>query len=201
MNVFVLLNLGNSSSGTPLTSIVFFSYYGIQWCPKTAWLQTFFKRSSFFIRQNKEIHTGLELLDYRIFICGWTIPLRHVTFKPLLQPKYGSCITLLLSIEKVILSESGEKYAQIKHRLEAKKIQNRGWTFHWRKRYYGLYFGQKIYGLKLKTLGCSFLLYKTTEQLMKLGIGDWCAIDEIINLPKSIPKKTQTHMLLEWPES
>ncbi len=82
-----------------------------------------------------------------------------------------------------------------------KKIQNRGWTFHWRKRYYGLYFGQKLYGLKLKTLGCSFLLYKTTEQLMKLGIGDWCAIDEIINLPKSIPKKTQTHMLLEWPES
>ncbi len=49
MNVFVLLNtkedilknVGDSSSGAPLTSIVFiFSYYGSQWCPKTAWLQT-----------------------------------------------------------------------------------------------------------------------------------------------------------------
>ncbi len=37
-----------SSSGAPLTSIVFFfSYYGSQWCPKTAWLQTFFRISSF----------------------------------------------------------------------------------------------------------------------------------------------------------
>ncbi len=26
---------------------IFFSYYGSQWCPKTAWLQTFFKISSF----------------------------------------------------------------------------------------------------------------------------------------------------------
>ncbi len=28
-------------------SIFFFSYYGSQWCPKTAWLQTFFQISSF----------------------------------------------------------------------------------------------------------------------------------------------------------
>ncbi len=47
----------HSSSGAPLTSIVFFfSYYGSQWCPKTAWLQTFFKISSFvFSRTNKFI--------------------------------------------------------------------------------------------------------------------------------------------------
>ncbi len=54
-----------SSSGAQLTSIVFFSYYGSQWCPKTVWLQTFFKISLFKIsvRQNKEIHKGLELLE------------------------------------------------------------------------------------------------------------------------------------------
>ncbi len=45
-----------SSSGAPLTSIVLFSYYGSQWCPKRAWLQTFFKISSFvFGRTNKFI--------------------------------------------------------------------------------------------------------------------------------------------------
>ncbi len=42
-----------SSSGAPLTSIVFFSYYGSQWCPKTAWLQTFFKISSFVFGRTK----------------------------------------------------------------------------------------------------------------------------------------------------
>ncbi len=35
---------------------IFFSYYGSQWCPKTAWLQTFFKISCFvFNRTNKFI--------------------------------------------------------------------------------------------------------------------------------------------------
>ncbi len=44
-----------SSSGAPLTSIVFFfSYYGSQWCPKTAWLQTFFKISSFVFSRTKK---------------------------------------------------------------------------------------------------------------------------------------------------
>ncbi len=42
-----------SSSGAPLTSIVFFSYYGSQWCPKTAWLQTFFRISSFVFSRTK----------------------------------------------------------------------------------------------------------------------------------------------------
>ncbi len=42
-----------SSSGAPLTLIVFFSYYGSQWCPKTAWLQTFFKISSFVFGRTK----------------------------------------------------------------------------------------------------------------------------------------------------
>ncbi len=44
-----------SSSGAPLTSIVFFfSYYGSQWCPKTARLQTFFKIASFVFRRTKK---------------------------------------------------------------------------------------------------------------------------------------------------
>ncbi len=34
--------------------IVFFSYYGSQWCPKTAWLQTFFKISSFVFGRTKK---------------------------------------------------------------------------------------------------------------------------------------------------
>ncbi len=43
-----------NSSGAPLTSIVFFSYYGSQWCPKTAWLQTFFKISSVVFSRTKK---------------------------------------------------------------------------------------------------------------------------------------------------
>ncbi len=42
-----------SSSGAPLTSMVFCSYYGSQWCPKTIWLQTFFKISSFLFGRTK----------------------------------------------------------------------------------------------------------------------------------------------------
>ncbi len=52
-----------SSSGAPLTSIVFFfSYYGSQWSPKTAWLQTL-QNIFLCVRQNKDIQTGLELLE------------------------------------------------------------------------------------------------------------------------------------------
>ncbi len=52
-----------SSSGAPLTStVLFFSYYGSQWCPKTAWLQTFFKISSFvFSRTNTFIQVWIYL--------------------------------------------------------------------------------------------------------------------------------------------
>ncbi len=68
--------------------------------------------------------------------------------------KYESYIHVFSS-EKVVSSESGEKYADIKHYLQAKTAQNsskqicwwilmsednREWTFsHWRKRYYGLW--------------------------------------------------------------
>ncbi len=50
-----------SSSGAPLTSIVFFSYYGSQWCPKTAWLQTFFRISSFVFSRTK---TFIQVWNY-----------------------------------------------------------------------------------------------------------------------------------------
>ncbi len=55
------------------------------------------------------------------------------------------------------MSESGDKYAQIKHSLHAKRVINQysgfwgkrttgDWLFHWRKHYYGIwYFGQKWY--------------------------------------------------------
>ncbi len=33
---------------------IFFSYYGSQWCPKTSWLQTFFKISSFVFSRTKK---------------------------------------------------------------------------------------------------------------------------------------------------
>ncbi len=53
-----------SSSGAPLTSIDMFSYYGSQWCPKTAQTTvTNFLQNIFHCVQNKEIHTGSELLE------------------------------------------------------------------------------------------------------------------------------------------
>ncbi len=40
---------------------IFFSYYGSQWCPKTAWLQTFFKISSFVFGRTKKL---IEVWNY-----------------------------------------------------------------------------------------------------------------------------------------
>ncbi len=47
-----------SSSGS---YYFFFSYYGSQWCPKTAWLQTFFKISSFVFSRTK---TFIQVWNY-----------------------------------------------------------------------------------------------------------------------------------------
>ncbi len=46
-----------------MTSIVGKKYYGSQWCPRSAIFPTFFRISSFSVQQNKDIHTGLELLE------------------------------------------------------------------------------------------------------------------------------------------
>ncbi len=58
---------------------IFFSYYGSQWCPKTAWLQTFFKISSFVFSRTK---TFIQVWNYlrvsywwQNFHFGWTVPL------------------------------------------------------------------------------------------------------------------------------
>ncbi len=60
--------------GTIDSHSIYFSYHGNQWCPKTAWLQTFFKISSFvFSRTKKFIQVWGCVND--IFIFGWTIPL------------------------------------------------------------------------------------------------------------------------------
>ncbi len=40
---------------------IFFSYYGSQWCPKTAWLQSFFKISSFVFGRTK---TFIKVWNY-----------------------------------------------------------------------------------------------------------------------------------------
>ncbi len=56
-----------SSSGAPLTSIVFFSYYGSQWCPKTAWLQTFFRISSFVFSRTKKF---IQVWNH-LRVCKW----------------------------------------------------------------------------------------------------------------------------------
>ncbi len=70
MNVFVLLNtkediLKNEGNRAVLghhwLPSYFFFYYGSQWCPKTAWLQTFFRISSFvFSRTN----TFIQVWNY-----------------------------------------------------------------------------------------------------------------------------------------
>ncbi len=82
--VFVLLNtkediLKNVGNRAVLGHQYFFSYYGSQWCPKTAWLQTFFKISSFVFGRTKNSYrfgtTWGWVNDDRIFIFGWTIPL------------------------------------------------------------------------------------------------------------------------------
>ncbi len=62
MNVFVLLNTKEDILKNVRNRAVlghhwlpyFFSYYGSQWCPKTDWLQTFFRISSFVFGRTKK---------------------------------------------------------------------------------------------------------------------------------------------------
>ncbi len=86
-----------SSSGAPLTSIVFFSYYGSQWCPKTAWLQTFFRISSFVFSKTKIF---MQVWNY---LSGskwqneeWTIPLRHLKIIIIVLPYMSVTVNILL---------------------------------------------------------------------------------------------------------
>ncbi len=92
MNVFILLNtkedilknVGNRAVlGTIDFNCIFFSYYGGQMCPKTAWLQTFFIISSFVFSRTKtfkQVWTYLSWgwVNYDNFhFLGWTTPLKE----------------------------------------------------------------------------------------------------------------------------
>ncbi len=50
-----------SHCGALLTSMFFFSYYGSQWCLKTAWLQTYLQISSFVFSRTK---TFIQVWNY-----------------------------------------------------------------------------------------------------------------------------------------
>ncbi len=52
-----------SSSGAPLTSIVFFFLIWKSMVPKNSLITNFLQNIFFYVRQNKDIHTGLELLE------------------------------------------------------------------------------------------------------------------------------------------
>ncbi len=59
-----------------------FSYYGSQWCPKTAWLQTFFRISSFVFNRTKKFIQVWNYLRvskwWQNFHFGWIIPWRSM---------------------------------------------------------------------------------------------------------------------------
>ncbi len=64
----VVLNLcekcgKQSSSGAPLTSIVFFFLLWKSMVPQNSLITNFLQNIFLCVRQNKDIHTGLELLE------------------------------------------------------------------------------------------------------------------------------------------
>ncbi len=87
------------------------------------------------------------------------------------------CIYIDFYSEKIISSESGKQYAQIKNCLQAKTVLNKYvggfWgerttedgLFHWRKHYYGLwtYILSRSDGLKWKHLTDTFVSYTYTS--------------------------------------
>ncbi len=88
-----------SSSGAPLTSRVFiFSCYGSQWCPKTAWLQTFFRISSFVFSRTKtfiQVQNYLRMSKWwQNFHFGSTIPLTGIKTYQKLKAWFISFLSL-----------------------------------------------------------------------------------------------------------
>ncbi len=96
----------------------------------------------------------------------------------------------------MVWSESGEKSAQIKHRLQVKTVQNSskqicGWIlmwettgdglFHWRKRFYGLWTRILVRsdGFKLKkSLNDGFFSYKHADfSFTRCELMDWSGVD------------------------
>ncbi len=89
-----------SSSGAPLTSIVFFSYYGSQWCPKTTWLQTFFKISFFVFGRTKKL---IQVWNYLRMRKWWqnfhfwvNYPFKCKFTEPLYKSEWYTLLSLLI---------------------------------------------------------------------------------------------------------
>ncbi len=117
-----------------------------------------------------------------VFLRNKSIIKMFLTSNCCFRVKYESIIH---NIVKVVSSESGEKYAQIKHRLQAKTVQNcftqicwvilmwediRGWTFSLKEALYELWTCILIRsdGLKLKCLNEGFVSYKHSFFLHKM---------------------------------
>ncbi len=139
------------------------------------------------------------LLREKLCVCREKIHHEDVfNFKLLIPAKISSILlssihNVAFSSEKVILSESGEictYQALFTSENSPKHIcvwiliwkDNRTWTFHWRKCYYGLWTcifarseGLKLHALKIDLFWtCSFSLHKTlTDRLKRCGLL-WC---------------------------
>ncbi len=72
----ILKNVGNRAVlGHHWLPLYFFSYYGSQWCPKTALLPTSSKYLPLCSAEQRNWNYLRWVNDDRIFIFGWTIPL------------------------------------------------------------------------------------------------------------------------------
>ncbi len=127
-----------------------------------------------------------------VFVRNKSIIKTFLTSNHCFWPKYESIIHNTSSSEKVFWSESGEKSAQIKHRLQAKTVLNKYvcefWCerqqemdlFHWRKCYYGLWTHilARSNGLKSKTFWWICFLQTHSSSLLKtLIVGlQWCGL-------------------------
>ncbi len=107
MHFFVLLNtkediLKNVGTeqfwGTIYFHSIFFSYYGSQWCPKTAWLQTFFKISSFVFSRTKKC---IQVWNY-LRVSKWWQNFHFWVNYPVKSFKWAITVKLLINVNKFI---------------------------------------------------------------------------------------------------
>ncbi len=71
----ILKNVETEQSWGTIDVQIFFSYHGSQWCPKTAWLQTFFRISSFVFSITNTFIKVWSYLRVRIFFFGGELSL------------------------------------------------------------------------------------------------------------------------------
>ncbi len=122
--------------GTIDSHSIYFSYYESQWCPKTAWLQTFFKISSFVSGRTKKFIQVWGCVNDRIFIFGWTIPLVLLFSKDTLNWSKVMIKTFLMW-QKIYISDKCCSSELSIHQRNLKKIllscfqQNNNNTYFW----------------------------------------------------------------------